>query len=167
MIQISWNCDEALLAQAVKNSAGRLTADELEDLEISVDYRVIDEIRKMKNIPDPDEEIDEESDEEIEEDSADLEGAIRGMYEVVDAYDKALHRKPKKAGLGTLLAAVFLAAAGVNSRRRGRHRLRHRHTGRCNGDCANCPPHYGYKYGRWYYGRGHVRGCQFGGNGGR
>ena len=39
-------------------------------------------------------------------------------------------------------------------------------TGRCNGDCANCPPHYGYRYGRWYYGRGHRHGCQRGGNGG-
>ena len=26
---------------------------------------------------------------------------------------------------------------------------------RCNGDCENCPPHYGYN---------HPRGCEFGGN---
>lgn len=38
------------------------------------------------------------------------------------------------------------------------------HNGRCNGDCANCPPHYGYRYGRWYYGHDHVHGCEFGGN---
>lgn len=38
------------------------------------------------------------------------------------------------------------------------------HTGKCDGDCANCPPHYGYRYGRWYYGHDHVHGCQFGGN---
>ena len=30
--------------------------------------------------------------------------------------------------------------------------------------CANCPPHYGYRYGRWYYGHDHVHGCEFGGN---
>lgn len=36
----------------------------------------------------------------------------------------------------------------------------------CDGDCANCPPHYGYRYGRWYYGHGHRHGCQRGGNGG-
>ena len=36
----------------------------------------------------------------------------------------------------------------------------------CNGDCANCPPHYGYRYGRWYYGHGHQGGCERGGNGG-
>ena len=38
------------------------------------------------------------------------------------------------------------------------------HKGRCNGDCANCPPHYGYRYGRWYYGHNHIEGCEFGGN---
>lgn len=43
---------------------------------------------------------------------------------------------------------------------------RKRDTGRCDGDCANCPPHYGYRYGRWYYGHGHQHGCQRGGNGG-
>lgn len=38
------------------------------------------------------------------------------------------------------------------------------HKGCCDGDCANCPPHYGYRYGRWYYGHGHAEGCEFGGN---
>lgn len=38
------------------------------------------------------------------------------------------------------------------------------HHGRCNGDCANCPPHYGYRYGKWYYGHDHTHGCEFGGN---
>ncbi len=37
-------------------------------------------------------------------------------------------------------------------------------TGRCDGDCANCPPHYGYRYGRWYYGHDHTEGCTRGGN---
>lgn len=37
-------------------------------------------------------------------------------------------------------------------------------SGKCNGDCAHCPPHYGYRYGRWYYGYGHTHGCEFGGN---
>lgn len=37
---------------------------------------------------------------------------------------------------------------------------------KCNGDCKNCPPHYGYRYGRWYYGHHHNGGCEFGGNNG-
>ena len=40
------------------------------------------------------------------------------------------------------------------------------HEGKCTGDCANCPPHYGYRYGRWYYGHDHMEGCEFGGNSG-
>lgn len=39
-----------------------------------------------------------------------------------------------------------------------------KHTGRCDGDCDNCPPHYGYRYGRWYYGHDHQHGCERGGN---
>lgn len=35
---------------------------------------------------------------------------------------------------------------------------------RLTADCANCPPHYGYRYGRWYYGHDHDHGCEFGGN---
>ena len=43
-------------------------------------------------------------------------------------------------------------------------RGRKKHDGHCDGDCANCPSHYGYRYGRWYYGKGHQYGCEFGGN---
>ena len=39
-----------------------------------------------------------------------------------------------------------------------------RHGGSCDGDCAHCPPHYGYRHGRWYYGHDHTHGCEFGGN---
>ena len=65
--------------------------------------------------------------------------------------------KKKKAGLFTTLAAL---AAGSALAGRGRKK----HGGHCDGDCANCPPHYGYRYGRWYYGKGHQYGCEFGGN---
>lgn len=44
-----------------------------------------------------------------------------------------------------------------HSKKKGKH---------CDGDCANCPAHYGYRYGRWYYGHGHMYGCERGGNGG-
>jgi hypothetical protein len=39
-----------------------------------------------------------------------------------------------------------------------------KHSGKCDGDCKNCPPHYGYRYGRWYYGHSHSEGCELGGN---
>ena len=42
----------------------------------------------------------------------------------------------------------------------------HSHSNHCDGNCNNCPAHYGYRYGRWYYGHGHQHGCERGGNGG-
>lgn len=65
--------------------------------------------------------------------------------------------KPKLGFFGTLFAVI----AGVGAASKHSHNT---HNGRCNGDCANCPPHYGYRYGRWYYGHDHVHGCEFGGN---
>lgn len=41
---------------------------------------------------------------------------------------------------------------------------RRKHRGSCDGDCASCPAHYGYRYGRWYFGHHHSHGCEFGGN---
>lgn len=51
---------------------------------------------------------------------------------------------------------------GHSSKKSGKKKGRH-----CDGDCTNCPAHYGYRYGRWYYGHGHQHGCERGGNGGR
>ena len=62
-------------------------------------------------------------------------------------------RRVPKLGFWTLLGAALLGAPGDDG-----------HGGRCTGDCAHCPPHFGYRYGRWYYGHGHVYGCEFGGN---
>ena len=75
--------------------------------------------------------------------------------------DAPRHQEPPspprdKPGFFTLLAA---ALTGVSLADRARSQER-----RCNGDCANCPPHYGYRHGRWYYGKGHQYGCEFGGN---
>lgn len=66
----------------------------------------------------------------------------------------------KKPGFFSGLAAAVGTAVLLDKVKPDRHK------GRCSGDCANCPPHYGYRYGRWYYGRGHQYGCEFGGNSG-
>ena len=62
-----------------------------------------------------------------------------------------------KLGFFTKLALALGVASALNKRHE-------KHNGRCNGDCAHCPPHYGYRYGRWYYGHHHQHGCEFGGN---
>ena len=54
------------------------------------------------------------------------------------------------------IAGAFASTSSSNSKKK--------HSGKCDGDCANCPPHYGYRYGRWYYGHCHAHGCEFGGN---
>ena len=66
--------------------------------------------------------------------------------------------RPKKKGGLLSAVAAFAAGAAVASH------LNKKHDGHCDDDCANCPPHYGYRYGRWYYGKGHQYGCEFGGN---
>jgi len=63
--------------------------------------------------------------------------------------------QPVRKGPG-FLATLLGLASDAGSRRT--------HPGRCTGDCANCPAHYGYRYGRWYYGHHHSHGCEFGGN---
>lgn len=56
----------------------------------------------------------------------------------------------RRLGLLTLVGALF-----------GRKK---KDPNKCDGDCAHCPPHYGYRYGRWFYGHGHMSDCERGGN---
>ena len=67
--------------------------------------------------------------------------------------------KPPKSSFGLILRALGMGLfRGIFGSQKSNH------PGVCNGDCANCPPHFGYRYGRWYYGHGHNYGCEFGGN---
>lgn len=144
--------DKELATAAVRNSAERLTAEDMDYLYGEIDDEVIVEICKQRHLLLPeylreDEEYDEP--EEIEEDEP---------LEDVDIYLGDYSPPPKRPGF---FATLFGVIAGVNMVSSSNQ---HRHNGRCNGDCAHCPPHYGYRYGRWYYGHDHVHGCEFGGN---
>ena len=146
--------DKELATAAVRNSAGRLTAEDMEYLYSEIDDEVIIEICKQQNLALPEDlreevEYEEEEPEEIEEEEPLDEGDI-----YVDDYSQP----PKRRGF---FAALFGVIAGIGM---AKGTNRHRRSGRCNGDCANCPPHYGYRYGRWHYGHDHVHGCEFGGN---
>ena len=83
-------------------------------------------------------------------------------YEPKECEEEYVYEQPTRKGPGfwTTLFAIIAAFGSVSSKNKQRD------TGRCDGDCANCPAHYGYRYGRWYYGHGHQYGCQRGGNGG-
>ena len=132
--------DKEPVTAAVLNSAERLTAEDMEYLYGEIDDEVIIEICKQRNILLP-EALREEEEEDIYIDDFISEPPA-----------------PKRGFFGTL-AAIFAGASAGGSSAQGR-----RHNRRCNGDCANCPPHSGYRYGRWYYGHDHDHGCEFGGN---
>lgn len=147
--------DKALATAALHNSVSRLTSEDMEDLYgVAEDDDIIAICSKMKlTLP---EDLREEE-EEIEEEEVEEE------LEEVDIYvDDFVYEEPpappapKLGFFGTLFAVIAGVGAASNHGQR--------HSVRCNGDCANCPPHYGYRYGRWYYGHDHVHGCEFGGN---
>ena len=87
---------------------------------------------------------------------------LRQAEAYVDQVLQQIENPPKKHRVG--FWATLLGIGSGMSRKSKKSRGTH-HT--CNGDCDHCPPHYGYRYGRWYYGHGHQRGCEFGGNGGQ
>lgn len=81
---------------------------------------------------------------------------VGGTYRQPETVRSAPPQK-KKGGWLSALAAMVIGSALAD-------RIKRKRAGRCHGDCANCPPHYGYRHGRWYYGKGHQYGCEFGGN---
>ncbi len=72
-------------------------------------------------------------------------------YEEYEEYEEPQQRSPKLGFFGGILA--ILGAIGMSKRRTGVD------------SCNDKQPHYGYRYGRWYYGRGHRHNCQEGGSG--
>ena len=147
--------DKELATAAVRNSAERLTAEDMEYLYGEIDDEVIIEICKQRNILLPEDLREEEYEDDVEEEIE--EEPLEEVDIYIDDYVPE-PPAPKLGFFGTLATILAGASAGVSSAQ-GRG-----HNGRCNGDCANCPPHYGYRYGRWYYGHDHVHGCEFGGN---
>lgn len=132
-------CDEERSGKLLLTNTTKFSEEALASLcDLWVDEEVIRKVAKRSGIPYSDLCEDEE---EFEDESLD---------EYVEP--------EQGGGVGLLGALIAGVAAFGNS---GKHK---KHNGRCNGDCANCPPHYGYRYGRWYYGHGHMYGCEFGGN---
>ena len=159
--------DGAFAAKFVEKAfAGgvRFTPEQVLEMVGTVEESVLSKIAEQTDVP-----FDREQLEEIYmmiDDASFQRISRRAKIDVFDdepaAYEKPeqiqyIVPKKKKVGLFTALAAF---AAGSALAGRGKKK----HDGHCDGDCANCPPHYGYRYGRWYYGKGHQYGCEFGGN---
>ena len=144
----NWDCQNALYQKAV--TAGiKFTRNQLEDM--------------GQNPEDGEDCFDLGSDSSFtEEDMANFEANIEILCNNLEQLYPTTPVKPKRKKLGFLgtLLVILGAFAGAGSGKKKKD------TGHCDGDCANCPAHYGYRYGRWYYGHGHRYGCQRGGNGG-
>lgn len=133
--------DKPVLSKAAESASGTFDRGQLEEIHMLIEDTSFDHIARKAKI---DIFADDETDAEEPE------------CNEPEYYESA----PQKKGLGfwgTLFAFATAIGSVSGSKKKG-------HNGRCNGDCANCPPHYGYRYGRWYYGHDHVYGCEFGGN---
>lgn len=146
--------DKELATAAVCNSAEQFTAEDIEMLYGEVEDDVLIRICSQKKLPLPEDLREEYDDADKEDDIMEDEEAEADIY--ADCQDEPEQQAAPKHGFFGALAMLF----GLSSHSSGGD-SRH-----CDGDCANCPPHYGYRYGRWYYGHGHQRGCERGGNGG-
>jgi hypothetical protein len=144
--------DVSLVRAAVLNSAESLTSDDMESLYGVIDVDLIEEICKRRGIPLPEDmreycEDDDLSSEQIGEQASNRHGCLWGLLGILFAPTQSRYTELPLSQGGTQTQSMHAS-----------------HNVRCNGDCAHCPPHYGYRYGRWYYGHDHVHGCEFGGN---
>ncbi len=138
-LEITNLIEKPVLSRMAETAVPAFNREQLEEIYMLIDDATFERISKKQNI---DIFADEEPEEEYEPDD-DIE---------------FVEPQPKKLGFfGTLFAVVAGASLASGSKRK-------QHNGRCDGDCVNCPPHYGYRYGRWYYGHDHQHGCEFGGN---
>lgn len=80
----SWELDKELVTEALRNSAGRLTTEDIEEFYITVDDRILLEVCKKGNIPIP-EDL-REYDEEIQEN----ETQRMNRTELLESYDYVL-----------------------------------------------------------------------------
>ena len=140
--------------------------------EDSTDFSLLEEIEDFrnstlgpKNVKTSTKTVAEEAE---EDDEIDDEEESEDEDEDKDTYEST--PKKKKLGfwgaLGTLLSSSTSSSSSTRSysSESSWSSPKKKHSGKCDGDCANCPPHYGYRYGRWYYGHSHSEGCVFGGN---
>ena len=136
ILELIYLIDEPILVRMAETASSPFSKEQLEELYAGVDEESFDRISRKHNI-------------DIFVEDEDTE-----RYE---AHETTHTHSPGKSNL---FSAFLLAFAGENSRKNKTKQ----HRGRCTGKCTTCPPHFGYRYGRWYYGKGHVRGCEFGGN---
>ena len=142
IMELTSMLEKPMLTRLVDTATQPFSKEQLEELYMLIDDDVFEKTSEDNNI-------------DIFADECENEG-IEDAEEIDD--DVFLEEEPvPKLGFFTKLGL----ALGVASVLEGNEK---KHNGHCDGDCAHCPPHYGYRYGRWYYGHHHQHGCEFGGN---
>ena len=144
ILSVPYPADDALYERAVACGV-KFTKEQLEEMGREELFFVRD-IKAFNSI----------SDEQTDEFSERIHVAEEQVDEYIER-SKSPKKQKSSAGKAIGLGAILGLFSGLFGGKK-------KHHGRCNGDCANCPPHYGYRYGRWYYGHGHNYGCEFGGN---
>lgn len=136
-LELSLIVDKVTLGRMAETAQPDFTREQLEEIYMLIEDKVFTRISKKLGM-------------NIFEDAE--------IEELDENYEEYTEEKPVKIGFFTKLMIAIGVAGEIDKL------ASHQHNGRCNGDCAHCPPHYGYRYGRWYYGHGHQYGCEFGGN---
>ena len=144
VLELTILVDKDVLSRMAETATVKFTREQLEEIYTLINDSSYEVIAHKANI-------------DIFEDDFEVEEPEPEEYEEEYVYEQPTRKGPS---LWTTLFAILAAFGSVSSKNKKRD------TGRCDGDCANCPAHYGYRYGRWYYGHGHQHGCQRGGNGG-
>lgn len=151
--------DEKMLNEVVRRSRCIFTNEQLDEIYGAVSDEVFEAAAWRSGIDpygsnayDEPEEDDSYSDSENEDENESESGEKGGQKARGGGFLSAL--------LSGLLSGGRSGSCGVSS---GEKRTCP-HGRKCDGDCEHCPPHYGYRYGRWYYGHCHEYGCEFGGN---
>lgn len=129
--------EQPLLSKMAEQTSAPFDREQLEEIHMMIDDRSFQKISKRSHI--------------------DVFNDVKGLRIRKQTTISSATSLKKKGGLLSAVAAIVAGAAIASH-------INKKHDGHCDGDCANCPPHYGYRYGRWYYGKGHQYGCELGGN---
>lgn len=136
-------CDNELIEQLLRKSNAVFSENGLNKLcDYGIDEGVLELVSKRSGIPyqNPEAEYDFDIDDENE----------------LAAQNVA----PKKKGcFWSVLAGILSTKAVVNLLQEETKPTKVTFN-ESTGTSSHCPPHYGYRYGRWYYGHGHDWGCE-------
>ena len=157
--------DRETLNEVVRRSRCVFTNEQLDEIYCAVSDEVFEEAARRSGIhpygcavydePDEDEDADEDADEDESDGESRRDTHGGGFFSALLSWLLSGAESDDESSDDDETCSRGGSSGGKRTCSRG---------GKCDGDCEHCPPHYGYRYGRWYYGHCHDYGCEFGGN---